>query len=136
LKSIIGRSTITFSGLHFATLQAAGGFIPSSRKQIYQEKFKNLRKEIIDALGENGVFFYPTYNEPAFTHYDSVWNIGNTSYCAIINILGFPSTHVPCGKDQNGLPIGFQVIAAPFQDRLCFAMAAELEAAFGGFKFY
>lgn len=50
----------------------------------------------------------------------------------LFNVLGFPSTHVPMGKDFNGRPIGMQVIAAPNQDRLCLCMAGEIEAAFGG----
>lgn len=33
---------------------------------------------------------------------------------------------------QDGLPVGFQVIAAPLQDRLCLATACALEKAFGG----
>lgn len=54
------------------------------------------------------------------------------SYLMIFNTLGLPSTHVPCGFDKNGLPIGIQVVAAPNQDRLCFAVAEELEKCFGG----
>ncbi|RZC41611.1 Amidase domain containing protein [Asbolus verrucosus] len=54
------------------------------------------------------------------------------SYLMIFNSLGLPATHVPCGLDKNGLPIGIQVVAAPYQDRLCFAVAEELEKRFGG----
>jgi fatty acid amide hydrolase 2 len=36
------------------------------------------------------------------------------------------------GLNHEGLPIGVQVIAAPYQDRLCLAVAKELETAFGG----
>lgn len=57
------------------------------------------------------------------------------SYPLLFNALGFPSTHVTLGKDRFGLPVGFQVIAAPHQDRLCLCIAAEVEAAFGGWKF-
>lgn len=55
------------------------------------------------------------------------------SYCAIFNVLGFPSTAIPLGigKDE-GLPIGIQVVAKHNQDRLCLAVANELERAFGG----
>lgn len=56
-------------------------------------------------------------------------------YTMFFNLMGFPSCHVPLGKDKEGLPIGMQVIAAPYQDRLCFAIARECEAAFGGWSF-
>lgn len=52
----------------------------------------------------------------------------------IFNLFGFPSTHVPLGKDRDGLPVGFQVVAAPYQDRLPMCIAAEIEAAFGGWQ--
>lgn len=41
-------------------------------------------------------------------------------------------TQVPMGL-KNGLPVGIQVVAAPYQDRLCIAVAKELERAFGGY---
>lgn len=48
------------------------------------------------------------------------------------NLMGFPATHVPIGRNREGIPLGFQVVAAPNQDRLCFCIARELDAAFGG----
>lgn len=50
----------------------------------------------------------------------------------LFNVLGFPATHVPMGLDRRGLPVGFQVVAAPYMDKLCLQVAAEMEAAFGG----
>lgn len=50
----------------------------------------------------------------------------------LFNVLGLPATHIPMGLDRHGIPVGFQVIAAPYQDKLCLQIAAELEAAFGG----
>ena len=38
------------------------------------------------------------------------------------------------GMDRYGRPIGFQVIAAPYQDKLCMQIAAEMEGAFGGWE--
>lgn len=55
-------------------------------------------------------------------------------FAMLFNLLGFPATHVPLGFDKDGLPIGMQVIAAPYQDRLCLTIASELEAAFGGYS--
>lgn len=85
-------------------------------------------------LNDNGVLFYPTYPVSAVRHNDSFLKLSGVPYTMIFNLFGFPSTHVPLGNDKNGLPIGFQVIAAPYQDRLCMCIAAEIEAAFGGWK--
>lgn len=83
-------------------------------------------------LGDNGVLFYPTYPVSALRHNDSFTKICGVVYSMTFNLLGFPATHVPIGRDKKGLPIGFQVVAAPYNDRLCLCVAAELEAAFGG----
>lgn len=85
-------------------------------------------------LGDNGVMFYPTYPTSAVRHNDSFMKLCGVSYTMIFNLFGFPSTHVPLGRDINGLPVGFQIVAAPYQDRLCLCLAAEIEAAFGGWK--
>lgn len=53
---------------------------------------------------------------------------------ALFNILGFPATSIPMGLDRYERPIGFQVVAAPYQDKLCLQIAAEMEAAFGGWQ--
>lgn len=83
-------------------------------------------------LGDNGVLFLPTFPTSAFAFHTSTLNLVGVDLMLIFNILGFPATHVPMGLDHRGLPIGFQVVAAPFQDKLCLQIAAELEGAFGG----
>lgn len=40
---------------------------------------------------------------------------------------------VPLGLDDEGLPLGIQVVSAPFNDRLCIAVAKHLEESFGGY---
>lgn len=47
--------------------------------------------------------------------------------------MKFPVTQIPMGLGKDGLPLGLQVVAAPHQDRLCVAVAKELEYAFGGY---
>lgn len=78
------------------------------------------------------MFFFPTYCKPAIRHYESLTLLSGVVYAKFFNVMGFPSTHVPMGLNKEGLPVGFQVVAAPYQDRLCLAMACELEHAFGG----
>ncbi|HVF63877.1 MAG TPA: amidase [Casimicrobiaceae bacterium] len=54
---------------------------------------------------------------------------GHAVYTAFANASGCPAIAVPCMPSANGLPIGFQLVAAPGQDeRLC-VLAAEYESA-------
>jgi aspartyl-tRNA(Asn)/glutamyl-tRNA(Gln) amidotransferase subunit A len=44
-----------------------------------------------------------------------------------MNVIGFPALAMPCGKTQSGLPIGLQLIAAPWRDAELLNAAAALE---------
>lgn len=83
-------------------------------------------------MGSNGVLFFPSFHVPAIHHNTSVFAQWGIDYCLIFNVLGLPTTHIPMGLDSNGLPIGFQVVAAPMKDKLCLQIAGELEQGFGG----
>ncbi|CRL02527.1 CLUMA_CG015295, isoform A [Clunio marinus] len=134
-KSIIGRSEYSFYGLFFRALHATKNIlIRPSKKDYYINRGIELKQKMLDKLGTDGVLFYPTFPQAAMRHCESPTKMSGVMYTMFFNLMGFPSTHVPMGKDANGLPIGFQVIAAPYQDRNCFAIARELEAAFGGWK--
>jgi aspartyl-tRNA(Asn)/glutamyl-tRNA(Gln) amidotransferase subunit A len=43
------------------------------------------------------------------------------------NLLGVPAISVPCGFTGNGLPIGLQIAAAPFEEALVLRIAAAYE---------
>lgn len=85
-----------------------------------------------DLLGTNGVLLYPSAPWPASYHHTSYLRPWNFNLFCTWNVLKFPVTQVPLGL-KNGLPVGIQVVAAPYQDRLCLAVAKELEKAFGGY---
>jgi aspartyl-tRNA(Asn)/glutamyl-tRNA(Gln) amidotransferase subunit A len=44
-----------------------------------------------------------------------------------VNVLGFPALSIPCGKSADGLPIGVQLIARPFEERLLLVLGEALE---------
>jgi aspartyl-tRNA(Asn)/glutamyl-tRNA(Gln) amidotransferase subunit A len=46
---------------------------------------------------------------------------------AIMNLIGAPSTTVPCALDERGLPIGVQVVARPLAESVCLRVADALE---------
>jgi Asp-tRNA(Asn)/Glu-tRNA(Gln) amidotransferase A subunit family amidase len=134
LKAAIGQSKYTLAGLYFQFLKDNNGFLSREKSTLYKERAQLLKKDILATLGENGVLFFPTHVHSALKHYDSFFNMYGVLFTGIFNVLGLPSTHVPMGLDRNGLPVGIQVISGPYQDRLCLAMARELENAFGGWR--
>ena len=55
----------------------------------------------------------------------------NDLFTVPADLAGVPAASVPCGLDADGLPLGLQVIARPFDEATMFAVAATLERAAG-----
>jgi aspartyl-tRNA(Asn)/glutamyl-tRNA(Gln) amidotransferase subunit A len=43
------------------------------------------------------------------------------------SLAGLPGISVPCGLTESGLPIGLQVLAAPFEEEKIFRVAYTFE---------
>jgi amidase len=57
------------------------------------------------------------------------------SYTGVFNSTGFPVVVVRCGSSADGkLPIGVQVVAAPWREDICLAVASYLESMGGGWR--
>jgi aspartyl-tRNA(Asn)/glutamyl-tRNA(Gln) amidotransferase subunit A len=52
---------------------------------------------------------------------------GVRQFTVPVSYTGFPAISVPCGFNSAGLPIGMQIVANDFQERLLFRIAAALE---------
>lgn len=116
-----------------AIFHLVGTFLPVKNEKWARDLTKQLMDELIETLGNNGVLVYPSAPWSARYHNTSTLRPYNFGYFAVWNIFKFPVTQIPLGLDSEGLPIGVQVVAAPYQDHLCIAVAKELEATFGGF---
>jgi aspartyl-tRNA(Asn)/glutamyl-tRNA(Gln) amidotransferase subunit A len=54
-------------------------------------------------------------------------------YTVPVNIAGVPAISVPCGKDENGMPVGMQLIGKAFDEpTLIRAAYAYEQSAAGG----
>ncbi|XP_026321849.1 fatty-acid amide hydrolase 2-A-like isoform X2 [Hyposmocoma kahamanoa] len=133
LKSIFGGGTRSLQALGFTVINKTRLFIPQSRRPAYNGMAKYLRELMTKTLGDNGVLLYPVCNGLAHYHHQVFLRASGVMYTMIFNILGMPATTVPMGL-YKGLPVGIQVVAAPNQDRLCLAVAKELEKGFGGWR--
>lgn len=83
-------------------------------------------------LNETSVLLYPTHPRPAPYPEEVFFQIQEIVYPAIFNCLKIPATHCPLGLSSNGTPIGIEIAANRYQDRLTIAVARELEKVFGG----
>ncbi|KAF5291581.1 hypothetical protein FQR65_LT01894 [Abscondita terminalis] len=132
VKCCFRISKHTFVGLLTAIIDKFA-LTPEDPKNIYMvQQCGALKSELSDLMGDDGVFLFPSHPTAAPYHNEPIVKPLNFIYTGIINVLGFPATHCPLGLDSQGLPIGIQVVANVNNDRLCIAVAEELEKAFGG----
>ncbi|XP_014479786.1 PREDICTED: fatty-acid amide hydrolase 2-B-like [Dinoponera quadriceps] len=135
IKAIFGQSHHTMSLLYVALLDHVGHRIYSGKEMLryYSQGFKEFQQKLQKLLGKNGVLIYPTFRNTAPFPELAFGELPNiVLYSSLVNVLGFPAVQIPMGLNSKGMPMGLQVIAAPYQDRLCLAVAKELETAFGG----
>jgi Asp-tRNA(Asn)/Glu-tRNA(Gln) amidotransferase A subunit family amidase len=98
-----------------------------------------IRGKLLKDMQQFPVLLTPVCALPAFRHEDRAWKIeGQTieyldamRYTQWFNLLAAPAAVVPVGRSPEGLPIGVQVVARPFEDELALAVAAAVERDFG-----
>jgi amidase len=88
------------------------------------------------------VLLCPVASIPAFKHGEREWQVeGRTvkyldawSYCEWFNLLGMPAATVPVASSTEGLPIGVQIAAGPWEEELVLTIAEVLERELGPWK--
>jgi Asp-tRNA(Asn)/Glu-tRNA(Gln) amidotransferase A subunit family amidase len=100
-----------------------------------------VRMQVFAQMQDYPVLLCPVASIPAFRHGERSWQVeGKTvkyldawSYTEWFNLLGMPAVSVPVGKSPEGLPIGVQIAACPWQEELVISVAAALEQEVGCF---
>jgi len=98
-----------------------------------------VRMQMFAQMRDFPVLLCPVASIPAFRHGERSWQVeGKTvkyldawSYTEWFNLLGMPAISMPVGKSPEGLPIGVQIAACPWQEELVISVAAALEEQVG-----
>ena len=98
-----------------------------------------LRSKTLEEMSAYPVLLCPVASIPAFRHGERAWIIEGQAvdyldavrHTQWFNALAAPAAVVPVGSSPEGLPIGVQIVARPFQDETALGIAAVVEAAFG-----
>jgi Asp-tRNA(Asn)/Glu-tRNA(Gln) amidotransferase A subunit family amidase len=98
-----------------------------------------VRMQVFAQMRDYPVLLCPVASIPAFRHGERSWQVeGKTvqyfdawSYTEWFNLLGTPAAVVPVAKSPEGLPIGVQIVAGPWQEELVISVAAALEDQLG-----
>lgn len=98
-----------------------------------------LRSKTLAEMSAFRVLLCPVASIPAFRHGERAWAIDGQTvayldavrYTQWFNALAAPAAVVPVGRSQEGLPIGVQIAARPFEDETALGIAGIVDAAFG-----
>ncbi len=145
LPSIMGPEAHAYHARWIA--ESPQKYQPATRERIIQlstlipkEDYVNarracdvLRREIRKVFGNVDVLVMPTVVGPpspiepidASQALDPI----RTRNCAPFDLSGLPAITVPCGFSTSGLPIGLQIVGAPFAESTVLALAHAYEQA-------
>jgi Asp-tRNA(Asn)/Glu-tRNA(Gln) amidotransferase A subunit family amidase len=94
-----------------------------------------VRMQLFEQMEKFPVLLCPVASIPAFNHGERHWQIDGQivkyldawSYCEWFNLLGMPAATVPVSHSPQGLPIGVQIVAHPWEEELALAIAEIVE---------
>lgn len=127
-KKFIGQSDFTLGAIYVL----ADSLLPLDDAEKMKKYTKEQYEQLSEILKDDGVLFYPSAPKPPPFHYVPYVQLFNFHYWSIFNSLRVPATQCPIGLSKDGVPLGIQVVADKKNDRLCLAVAEEIERAFGG----
>jgi len=131
VKWIFGKSPFTIPGIALALMEMFPKKFPGKSNTLI-EKGKELKEELTEALGTNGIMLYPSYTSVAPFHYVPMITAFHWVYTAILNVMELPVTQIPMGLNDKGIPLGVQVASGFGNDHMTIASAILLEKEFGG----
>ncbi|MGC1461340.1 MAG: amidase family protein [Terracidiphilus sp.] len=123
----------------FLSIAEAAGPLTSTELLNAWAELDLLRSKVLGEMTEFPVLLCPVASIPAFRHGERTWSVEGQSVSYLdavrhtqwFNALAAPAAVVPVGKSPEGLPIGVQVVARPFQDEVALAVTAFVDKSFG-----
>lgn len=132
LKLTFGKGDYTLPNL----LVSLAEIFDTSKKDFAEEMqaLAKMRADLDAKLGDEGLLILPPHPRVAPKHRAPLWSPFDFIYTAIFVTLGHPATSVPMGLNDDGMPLGVQVVAPYMKDHLALSCAEFLETTFGGWQ--
>jgi fatty acid amide hydrolase 2 len=128
-KLAVGQSKHTLPLVLLSLVEKVPEYFPR-RAAKFVALGNALRRQLDDALGDDGVLVELPYPEVAPKHAHPLLKPFGFVRCAIFNTMELPATCVPMGLNAEGIPTGVQVVAGRGNDHVSIACAQWLE--YGG----
>ena len=123
----------------FLSIADAAGDLSTRELLFGLAELDLLRSKFLAEMSEFPVLLCPVASIPAFRHNERLWTIDGTSvkyldavrHTQWFNATAMPAAVVRVGSSPDGLPVGVQIAARPFDDEIALSVAAVIDAAFG-----
>ncbi len=116
-------------------IMVGSSLLSSEKAKIYYDKAlsirKDMRKSFLDCFSQYDLLLAPTTTSAAYklgtSLSDPLKSFMDDVLVIPVNMAGLPSLNLPAGFNQDHLPIGIQIIAAPFEEAKIYQLASFLE---------
>lgn len=123
----------------FLSIAEAAGPLSATELLSAWAELDLLRAKTLAEMSEHPILLCPVASIPAFRHGERRWTIDGKAVAYLdamrfaqwFNAAACPAVVVPVGASAEGLPIGIQIVARPFEDEVALGVAAVVDAAFG-----
>lgn len=123
----------------FLSIAEAAGPLSATELLSAWAELDLLRAKTLAEMSEHPILLCPVASIPAFRHGERRWTIDGKAVAYLdamrfaqwFNAAACPAVVVPAGASAEGLPIGIQIVARPFEDEVALGVAAVVDAAFG-----
>uniref|UniRef100_A0A023GPH1 Putative lipid particle n=1 Tax=Amblyomma triste TaxID=251400 RepID=A0A023GPH1_AMBTT len=132
LRTLVGIGRYTLAYLVHCKTAAAFRFSHREKAEAHLASVEALRQRLEKTLGDDGVLILPAAMSTAAYHNQDLLFNDSPGMMALFSILQVPATACPVVKSAKGLPLAVQVVAKRGNDRLCLAVAKQIEQRFGG----
>ncbi|KAI6231999.1 hypothetical protein M3Y95_00440600 [Aphelenchoides besseyi] len=131
---LAGGSTHTTASLMMCFVEQVLPKMSPEERKFHVKERERLCHDLTALLDERTILLFPGFCRSAYFHNELLFSPLDILYTSIWNMLALPVVTVPVSLNNQGMPVGVQVVSGPQNDRLLLDVAVELEYAFGGWK--
>ncbi|XP_049267379.1 fatty-acid amide hydrolase 2-A isoform X2 [Rhipicephalus sanguineus] len=132
LYYLVGAGRHTLVALIASTTALLGRLSSEQEAEACLTSIENARQRFEETLGDNGVLVLPAAASAAPFQNQELLFLDAISMTGLFNLFKVPATVCPVMRSADNLPLCIQVVAKRGNDRLCLALAKEIEKRFGG----
>ncbi|KAH6934941.1 hypothetical protein HPB50_002307 [Hyalomma asiaticum] len=132
LRYLVGAGRHTLAALALSNMALLFRFRSKKKARACVASVERARDLFEETLGDDGVFVLPAATKSAPFHNQDLVFFDSPGMTALFSLFKVPVTVCPVMRSADRLPLCVQVVAKRGNDRLCLAIAREIEAHFGG----